>query len=333
VAAFSLAPDRAVDLAWHLGLRLDWMMEDVLGMNVVLHAARAIQAGDASVVAIVAGDRLVGADYGAMVNDYNAATRDYLAPIPVGGPNPLFALITQDHMERHGLERADYGRVVIAQRAWAGTNPNAAYREPLTLEEYLAAPVVADPLTRLDCPPVVAAAEALVLTSAERAAGSRGRIVRLRAADAVFNHDGQQGDGLTTGIAEMGPRVWKASGFGPQDADVIQVYDDYPVMVLVQLEELGLAPGGDVRALALSLCGPGQGPAVNTSGGLLTAGQPGAASSTHGLVEAARQLRHQRGDGQVPGAARAVVSAYGMVLYRYGACAIVATLESEEAGS
>jgi acetyl-CoA acetyltransferase len=329
VASFSLTPDRAIDLAWHLGLRLDWMMEDVLGMNAVLHAARAVQAGDASVIAIVAGDRLTGGDYGAMVSNYNVATRDHLTPIPLGGPNPLFALMTLDHMERHGLSREDYGRVVVAQRAWAGTNPNAAYRDPLTMEEYLAAPVVADPLTRLDCPPVVAGADAIVLMSAERAAR---RPVRIRAAQAVFNHDGQQGDGLVTGVGLVAPALWEESGFGVEEADVIGVYDDYPVMVLAQLEELGLAPGGDVAALTRRLGVPGgDGLAVNTSGGLLCAGQPGGASSTHGLVEAVRQLRNERGDGQVPGARRAVVSAYGMVLYRYGACSIAMTLEAEEA--
>src|SRR5436190_2010753 len=77
---------------------------------------------------------------------YNRATRDHLAPIPVDGPNTVFALLTQRHMAATGLAREDYGRLVVAQRAWATGNPLAVYREPLTLEDYLAAPVVAEPL-------------------------------------------------------------------------------------------------------------------------------------------------------------------------------------------
>jgi len=327
LASFSLAPDRAIDFAWHAGLRLRWIMEDTMALNIVQHAVRAIGSGDASAIAVVAGDNLLGADYGRMVEAYNATTRDYLSALPTGGPNALFALLTQRHMATNGLARDDYGRVVVSQRAWAQTNPYAAYREPLTMPEYLAAAEVASPLTIFDCPPPVAAAEAIILTAAQDASGRRR--VEIRAVSASFNQDAHQEDGLHTGLAGVAPGLWQASGIAPEDIDVVEVYDDYPVVVLIQLEDLGFIKRGDARLL---LDGPGQRrPAVNTSGGLLSAGQAGAGGGLQGFVEAVRQLRHERAAGQVPGARTAVVAGYGMVLYRYGACSVAAVLESAAA--
>jgi acetyl-CoA acetyltransferase len=98
-------------------------------------------------------------------------------------------------------------------------------------------------------------------------------------------------------------------------------------MVLIQLAELGLARDGDLeRYVQVELLE--QRRAVNTSGGQLSAGQAGAAGSLHGLVEAVRQLRGAAGERQVPAARTALVTGYGMVLYRYGASAAAAMLEA-----
>jgi acetyl-CoA acetyltransferase len=265
----------------------------------------------------------MGASYGAMVEGYNTAHRDHLTPIDVGGPNALFALVTQAHMAKYGLDREAYGKVVVSQRAWAGTNPRAAYRAPLSMEEYLAAPMIADPLGLLDCPPIVAGAEAVVVSAADR---GRGRGVSIRAIRASFNHDHQEGEGLRTGLADLAPSLWDESGIGPEDVDVVGIYDDYPVIVLVHLEDLGFVSGGDARGVLL---GPGgRGLPVNTAGGLLTAGQSGAGGGLHALVECVRQLRGEREEGQVDGARVAVVAGYGMVLYRYASCSVAAVLEA-----
>jgi acetyl-CoA acetyltransferase len=191
------------------------------------------------------------------------------------------------------------------------------------MADYLDAPLVADPLCRFDCVPLVAGAEAIVLTAADRAPSG----ARVRAVVTSFNHDQQEGDGLSTGLGDAAGELWRASGVGPEDIDVAAVYDDYPVLVLVQLEELGFIQGGDAGAL---LRGPDGGtrPAVNTSGGMLSAGQAGAAGGLHGIVECARQLRGRRGEGQVAGARVAVAAASTVAIYRYGACAGAAVLEA-----
>ena len=310
VSSFSLAPDHAIDLAWRLGLRLRWLMEDTnggaSGLNMLQHARRAVEASDAHAVLLLAGDALGAEDFRRLTDEYNTATRDHLTPIPTGGPNALFALLTQRHMAAHGLAREDYGRLVIAQRAAAAGNPNALYREALSADAYLEAPLVAEPLGRFDCVPIASGADAVLV--------ARGHLgVRIRAFRSAYNHDGQEGDGLRTGIDAGG--LWHEAGLHPDDMDVVEVYDDYPAIVLVQLAELGFGHPHEIldRISSGAL-------RVNTGGGQLSAGQAGAAGGMLGLVEAVRRLRDD--------ARTALVTGYGMVAYRYGACANAVVLEA-----
>lgn len=329
VASFSLAPDHAIDLAFRLGLPVRWLMDDhsggASGINLLTHATRAVECGDARAILLVAGDVRTPHQFAERANLFNSAIRDHVAPLRFGGPNALFAMLTQRHAAAHGLEREDYGVIAIRQRAWATGNPGAVYRKPMTREDYLGAPIVADPLSRFDCVPIVAGADALVLAASD--VPSDQRPVRMRAIGAAHNCDQQLGDGLATGHAELADQLWSDAGLGPDDVDVVGVYDDYPAMVLVQLSGLGFAPGGDIKRLIHEEIATGRLP-VNTSGGLLSAGQAGAAAGLHGLVEAVRQLRGQALGRQREGARIALVSGYGMVAYRYGACANATVLEA-----
>jgi len=325
VSSFSLAPDHAIDLAWRLGLKLDWLMQDphggASGINLLHHAVRAIEAGDARVVVLVAGDHLDRAAFARLTATYNRATAETLTPLPLRGPNALFALLTQRHAAAHGLADADYAQVPLAQRRWAARNPDAVYRSPLALSEYLDSPVVAAPLRRYDCVPVVAGADALVVTGT-----GTGRGVRVRSVVARHNPDGQEGDGLVTGLAQVADRLWDGAGVAPEEIDLACVYDDYPVMALAQLADLGCVPGGDLHGFLHGRLARDGWP-LNPSGGQLSAGQAGAAGGMHGLVEAVRQLLGRAGERQVERARLALVTGYGMVLYRYGACANAAVLE------
>ena len=328
VASFTLRPDRAIDLAWRLGLRLNWCMQDEMGgasaINLLRQAWLALQAGQAETIVLVAGDHFTGADFAGLVRGYNRSAQDYLSPLGCEGPNPLFAMLTQRQMAHTGLTREDYGALCVAQRRWAAGNPNAAYREPLNLAQYLAAPMVAPPLGRLDCVPVVSGACALVLSA--RPAGIS---VRLLASDACYNGDQQEGDGLQTGIAAFAPALWRRAGLGPEDMDVLSVYDDYPAMALAQLCDLGLARADDLPGFIARRLATRDLP-VNTAGGQLSAGQAGTAGGMHGLVEVVRQLLGQAGDRQVGGARHGVATGYGMVQLRYGMCANAAVLAREE---
>jgi acetyl-CoA acetyltransferase len=284
VASFSLAPDHAVDAAWRLGLRVRWLMDTATGgasaVDMLQQARRAVEAGDADTVLLVAGDVSRAADFRRLVDAFNAAARDNLAPIPTGGANALFA-------------------------------PGAVYRDPLTLDAYLQEPLVADLLCRLDCVPVVSGADTIVVQR-----GKPG--MRMRSVVALHNYDQQESDGLTTGLAQVATRLWDGAGAGPEDVDVVSVYDDYPAMVLAQLDDLGFALDRDLKRLARRV--RAHSPAVNASGG--------AAGEMHAVVEVVRQLRGTAGDRQVAEARLGVVTGYGMVAYRYGACANATVLEA-----
>nr|AIQ77707.1 hypothetical protein [Nocardioides sp. JS1661] len=98
------------------------------------------------------------------------------------------------------------------------------------------------------------------------------------------------------------------------------MYDDYPAMALAQLADLGIVKHGEMAEFVEARLLEDQWP-LNTSGGMLSAGQAGAGAGLHGLVEAATQLLGRAGNRQVVGARTAVVSGYGMVVARYGAAA------------
>ena len=327
VSSFSLRPDHAIDLAWHLGLHLSWIMEDphggASGLNLLQHAVRAVEAGDARNILLLAGDHLDAAAFTRLARAYNRATAESLAPLGYHGPNPLFAMLTQRHMRAHDLDETDYAQIPLAQRAWAGRNPHAVYRTPMTLADYLQAPMVAPPLRRYDCVPVVSGANALLVTSDEIL---EGHAVRVRATVSSFNHDNQQQDGLSTGLQLVAHQLWERAGLGPDDIDLACVYDDYPVMVLAQLTDLGVVEPEELQRFLHERVGARRWP-LNTSGGQLSTGQAGAAGGMHGLVEATRQILGRADRRQVPSARHALVTGYGMVAYRHGACANAAILD------
>ena len=330
LASFSLAPDHAIDLVWKLGMKVRWTMEDTnggaSGVNMLQHAMRAIEAGDAETIVLAAGDRMEKREFHLMTDTYNRVARDFMAPLPLNGPNALFAFLTERYGREHGLGREDFACVPLAQRAWAGKNPGAVYRAPMSLEEYLASVPIAPPLTRFDCVPIVSGGDAIVLTTEERAAKLEGPSVGVRAIRMLYNNEHQNGDGINTGFAEIRDDLWRAAGVRPEDLDAAFIYDDYPVMVLVQLGDLGLIPDMDVQRYLHKTVLDDAWP-VNTSGGQLSAGQAGAAGGMHGLVEAVHQLRGAAGDRQIEGAQLALATGYGMVLYTHGSSHNAAVLE------
>lgn len=326
VASFTLGPDHAIDLAWKLGISATWLMEDTNGGasagTMLQHAVRAVEAGDAKNILLVAGDHMPPEAFAQLVENYNLVTYQHLAPLPMNGPNPSFAMLTQRQMQQLDLCREDYGKIAIAQRNWAALNPGAVYRSELTLEEYLAAPMVAEPLRRYDCVPPVTGGDAIIV-SAQTNGQPAAKILTNKAS---YNFDHQAGDGVTTGVETIADAAWHAAGIGPDDVGVVSVYDDYPAMVVSQLRDLGMIPPQDTVSKFISERLATHTLPVNTSGGQLSAGQAGAAGGMHGMVETARQLMGKAGKRQVE-ARFGVVTGYGMVLYRYGACATVSVLE------
>jgi acetyl-CoA acetyltransferase len=333
VASFSLAPDAAVDLAWKLGLSLRWIMQDTNGgssaMNMLGHALRGVEAGAAETILVLGGDATGLAGYGKVAANFNTVTQKHLAPLGHGGPNGVYALVASRQMKKYGLQKSDYGHIAVAQRAWAANNPYAVYRTPLTMDEYLAAPMVAEPLCRYDCVPVIAGAQAMIIANPGRAPKGRPG-VRVRAHRGSFNYDNQEGDGLATGISTFAKDLWRDAHVQPGDVDLASIYDDYPTMVLAQANDLGLVPDGDLARFCRVTIGEKRFP-LNTWGGMLSAGQPGGfAGGLNGITEAVLQLQHRAGERQVKDARLAVATGYGMTMYRYGGTAAAAVLARVE---
>jgi acetyl-CoA acetyltransferase len=330
LSSMSIAPDSAVDVAWRLGLALRWLHQDTNGGSSSIGAfgaaVRAIEMGAARNVLVVAGDATGLAGYAKLAANFNRAIRDHAAALGYGGPNTAYALLTARQMKAYGLEKTDYGHMAIAQRRWAADNPFAVYRDPMTMEDYLAAPMVVDPLCRFDCVPVVAGGQAIVLAHPDRVPKGRAP-VRVKALGYSFNHDHQSTDGLKTGASVFAKDLWDQAGASPDDIDVASVYDDYPAMVVAQLDDLGFMPDHDAKRFIATRIKDRSFP-VNTWGGMLSAGQPGGpAGCLNGISEVTLQLQNRAGTRQVPDAKLGLSTGYGMTMYRYGATAGATILE------
>jgi acetyl-CoA acetyltransferase len=332
VSSFSLAPDTPVGLTQHLGLTLNWLdtipMGGMSGIAALRRAARAVQAGDADIIACVAGDANHIDSFRRLLGSFSRFSQDAVYPYGYGGPNACFALLMDAYMAQYGLERADFGRIAVAQRENARKNPHALMKAPLSLDDYLAARPISDPIALFDCVMPCAGAEAFLVMSENEAArrGLPGACIRAT----MERHNAFPDDPiqLRGGWADQAAAFWDRAGAGPEEMDLLQTYDDYPVISMMQIEDLGFCEkgaGGDfVRTRDLKVTGDFP---HNTSGGQLSVGQAGAAGGYLGLVEALRQVMGVAGPTQVRGARRAAVSGFGMINYDRGVCSGAVVIE------
>ena len=336
VASFTLQPDTAVGLAQHLGLSPRWLdhipMGGASGVVALRRAARAVQAGDADIVACVAGDTNHIDSFRRMLSSFSRFAMDASYPYGYGGPNANFALLTDRYMREFGATREDFGRVCVAQRSNALNNPRAVMKSSLSLEQYLNARLISDPIALYDCVMPCAGSEAFLVVRVEEAVRRGLRYACL--AGAIERHNAHSGDpvplrgGWTLDIDEL----YAMADCGPADIDLLQTYDDYPVVSMIQMEDLGFCHKGEgpafVRSNDLTIAGNFP---HNTSGGQLSAGQAGAAGGFIGLVEAIRQVTGAAGPTQVPNASSAMVSGFGMINFDRCVCSGAAVIRGVKA--
>ena len=331
VASFTLAPDSAVGLTQHLGLSPRWLDHIPMGGASAIvslrRAARAVQAGDAEIVACIAGDTNQIDSFRQSTASFSMFAQDAVYPYGAGGPNGSFAFLTAYYMRTYGAKPEDFGKLCVAQRTNALRNPNALFKKPLTLDEYLGARMVADPLRLFDCVMPCAGADAFLVMSEERA--RRLGLPHARLTGAIERHNAFPDDPVQHrgGWAMDRDDLYAAAGIGPADIDVIEVYDDYPVVCVFQIEDLGFCAKGEgpefIRRHSFEANGSFP---FNTSGGQLSVGQAGAAGGTLGLVEAIRQVTGRAIGAQVDNARHALVSGYGMINFDRGLCSGAAIL-------
>ena len=320
VSSFSLAPDTAVGVTQHLGLSPRWLDHiptgGASGVMALRRAARAVQAGDASIVACVGADTNHVDSFRQTLGAFSNFARDATYPYGAGGPNSIFAFITANYMRTFGATREDFGRIAVSQRDNALQNPNALFKKALTLDEYIGAKAISDPIHLFDCVMPCAGAEAFLVMNDERARDLGLPHVRVHAG--IERHNAFADDPV---MVRGGWRVdrddlYAQAGVTPADIDFVQTYDDYPVIVMMQFEDLGFCAKGEGPAFVRehTLTHDGSFP-NNTSGGQLSCGQAGAAAGFLGMTEAIRQLTGQAGQHAVPDAKLGLVAGFGMVTY------------------
>ncbi len=306
-----------LNLCEYLGIQPRYMDGTHIGgasfLSHVAHAQAALEAGACKVAVIAYGStqRTAGRS--------NAAPQEiipYEAPYRPMLPVTAYALAASRHMAQFGTTREQLASVAVAAREWALMNPKAWEKKPLTVEQVLAAPMIASPLTVRDCCLVTDGGGAIVMTAAKDAKrGKKAPAYVLGVGEAATHrHITSMPDLTVTAARVSGERAFAMSGLAPKDVDVAELYDAFTINTLLFLEDLGFcAKGEGGRFVEGGRIAPGGELPVNTNGGGLSYCHPG----MYGiflLIEAVRQIRGECGERNVRGCEVALAHGNGGVL-------------------
>ena len=318
-----MAPVTLREVKESLGLKLNWFAaspEAPGQLSAVMNAAMAVACGQARHVLCFR-----------TLNQYSAQLQrrslsaSRAAPERVEGlmswirpfnglsaAHPL-ALVAKRHMHEYGTTREQLGALVLNSRKNAALNERALYRSPLTMEEYLAARMITEPLCLYDCDPPIDGATVVIVSHIDAARTLRKPPLRIEAMSGALHgrNSWDQFEDLTSMAAtDAGRRLWERTDLKPGDVDVANLYDGFSILTLIWLEALGFCGKGESGAfveggtrIALSGSLP-----LNTGGGQLSAGR------LHGfglLWETCRQLWSEAGERQVEGAKVGITAAGG----------------------
>jgi acetyl-CoA acetyltransferase len=241
-----------------------------------------------------------------------------------GGPNQFdapyghtliakHAMAARRHMHEFGTTIEQLAEIAVSARYNAGLNPEAYYRDPITIEDVQSSGMIADPLTKLHCCIRSDGGGAIVLTHEERARDCDSVPIWVLGTGEAISHTSMSEwpDFTESPCVRSGAKAFGLAGVTPADIDVVEVYDSFTVTVLLTLEGLGFCQKGEGGALVENgTLRVGGALPTNTDGGGLSACQPGM-RGIFLLVEAVKQLRGECGDRQVDGARLAAVNATG----------------------
>jgi acetyl-CoA C-acetyltransferase len=218
-------------------------------------------------------------------------------------------------MYEFGTTSAQLAEIKVAASLHAQHNPHAFLPDPVTVQDVLASPVVADPLHRLDCCVITDGGGALVVVSPDVAASlPRHSVAVLGAGEAVKHTTGGRPDLTYTGAVWSGPAAFAEAGVTPADIDYASIYDSFTITVLLTLEDLGFCAKGEGGRFVADggLVSPGGRLPFNTDGGGLCNNHPGNRGGMTKVIEAVRQLRGEAHPAvQVPDCALALAHGTG----------------------
>ncbi|HUT70978.1 MAG TPA: thiolase family protein [Desulfatiglandales bacterium] len=226
----------------------------------------------------------------------------------------IAALSTTRYKYETGCTDEELAAVCVSNRKWAELNPNAAFRKPMTIEEVLSSKMLSTPLRAKMSNMLFDGGAAFVLTSAERARDLTDKPVYVLGEGGAVTHFAfsQEPDVSRFGWAKAGQQAFEEAGLTPQDIDVAEIYDSYPIYQLIGFEELGFCERGEAGKIFMrGDTWPGGRIPCTTDGGMLSKGHIGAGGAVSLMVEAARQLMGKAGERQVEDAKFAVETATG----------------------
>jgi acetyl-CoA acetyltransferase len=309
-----------IDVGEYLGVRPRWVDSTSVGgaswEAMAAHAADAIARGHADVVLLTYGSTarsdLRKGLRTASLNWGSRGPQQWEAPY---GHTLIskYAMAARRHMHEYGTTIEQLAEIAVSARFNARDNAEASYRDPITVEDVLSGPMIADPFTKLHCCIRSDGGAAVVLVAEDRVPDlPKAPVWVLGTGEAAMHISTSQWPDMTTGPAAISGRLaFERAGLTPEDVDVAELYDAFTYMLLVTLEDLGFCKKGEGGPFVADgrLRLGGELP-VNTDGGGLSALHPGQ-RGLFLLVEAVRQLRRECGPRQVPDARIAVASGTG----------------------
>ena len=260
---------------------------------------------------------------------------DFQGPFGIMGATAQFAFSQRRYMQEAGITEEQLAKIAVTTRYHASLNPGAIYRKPYDSAEYISSRMLSDPIRLFDCVPMVNGGLAYIVTSAKTARQINNKPAFMLGHGEVNNYyagSRSHPDITGTGFVEAGPEAFAMAGIGPKDVDVFLPYDDFPFVVMLQLEDYGFCGHGEGGRFVdeTDFTFKGDLP-LSTDGGQLSGGQPGGAiGGFMPLVEAVTQIRGEGGERQVKDAEIAVASGFGGISYGRNARSCVSIVFGSE---
>ena len=304
--------DDAITMAEYLGIDHRYIDSTMTGGSSfefhVQHLSSAIRDGACDTALVTYGsDRLTKMGRGLGTGGFSRPGQQVAGPGQFEAPygNSLvgaYAMHAMRHMYEYGTTSEQLAEIAVGVREFATLNPNAMYREPITVADVLASRLVADPLHKFDCCAVTDGGGAFIMTTAERARDLPNAPVYVLGAAGAQTHwnISQQTDFTSCAGAVAGPIAMGQAGVTHDDIDLLMIYDSFTITVMILLESLGFAPRGEGgRWVQEGHLRRGGKVPLNTDGGGLSSCHPGM-RGIFLITEAVRQLRGDGGVAQVP---------------------------------
>jgi len=317
-------------MAEYLGIDHRWIDSTMTGGSSfefhVQHAGAAIREGLCDTVLVTYGSDYLSRMGRSLGTGGFKRSKKVSGPMMFEAPYGLslvgaYAMVARRHMHEFGTRPEQLAEISVGVREFAGLNPHAMYRDPISVDDVLGSRMIADPLHKLECCVVSDGGGAFLMTTAERARDLRQPPAYVLGAAGGQTHwnISQMPDFTVSAAAKCGPEAFGQAGVRPDDIDVLQFYDSFTITVLMLLEDLGFCPKGEGGPFVGEghLRRGGRFP-LNTDGGGLSASHSGM-RGIFLIIEAVRQLRGQAGDAQVPECELALAAGSGGWLSGIGA--------------